>query len=98
MPNQLWSAAADGFAVGPAYVDPEVATVQALWSDEDGVQVSVALHVDGLMSASQALELSCMVQRAASTPAPGVRPVSVRLSPVGAGAACRVVECAYRVA
>lgn len=50
--NRLWTAPEDGTAQGPiAYVDTPGGgwTLQALWSDEDGVVVSFHIEGDGIL-------------------------------------------------
>lgn len=69
-----WDEPVDGVATGPAYTLTTVATVQPIWTDEDGITVSVHMHTDSPLTPGQAIDLATMLDRAANSGPPLTEP------------------------
>ena len=73
MSGEAWGTVQDGFAKGPDVViwteRGDAVTCSALWTAEDGVQVSIGIG-DEVLNCAEARALSLALERLAALPAP----------------------------
>lgn len=74
MIGDAWGEVSDGFAQGPALTmmteNGDTVTCSAVWTEEDGVQVSLAMG-DDVLTGVEAVMLAGMLMKMADLPAPG---------------------------